>query len=553
MFLNFTKFLSFQVDLIDMMHLPDGDYKYILHAIDHWSRFNFVAPLKSKEAINIRVELEKIFCYFGPPSIFHSDNGREFVNKCLHEMLESWPSEVQIIQGRPRHPQSQGMVEQAHINVETKIAAKITELSENESAEWSKWLPHICCRQLDFQLYNYKNITCMKTYHVYCVFLIIDAINTQNHSATGISPYELVFGQRPPSAIIPTTGKSSIIHDPNLDNNEDIDFHSLPTDEQQKHMVAKGGNTDDADLPNTKTDNAELSAAVELEEENVNQVATDNEEDDFVTTMNRHKKVRQPASKNIKCAQNIMKVRFEKKHKSRKAYFVVGDNVSVRIPPKDRTSTDLLRLPCVVIEVTGEKMKYYKLLSEFGVLNCTYRAGDLEKYEGHFDINVEEAENKCISLRSASIMTNSRNITKTASRCMCHTSCLIGKCRCLKRKRTCSSKCHPEQSCNNMETKIKKIRQVEAPGNDALLAPSFGGNVEIDGTFTTLQNTCPVDTWLALLKVVLCCSSSMKEQTQKACGEKTKRLFDFIDQNKYLEAKLQVANDQNVKLPNYKL
>ena len=33
-----------------MKHLPDGEYKWICHAIDHWSRFNFAFPIETKEA-----------------------------------------------------------------------------------------------------------------------------------------------------------------------------------------------------------------------------------------------------------------------------------------------------------------------------------------------------------------------------------------------------------------------------------------------------------------------------------------------------------------------
>ena len=38
------------VGLIDMRHLPDGDYKWICHAIDHLSKFNFAFPIETKDA-----------------------------------------------------------------------------------------------------------------------------------------------------------------------------------------------------------------------------------------------------------------------------------------------------------------------------------------------------------------------------------------------------------------------------------------------------------------------------------------------------------------------
>ncbi|XP_057313485.1 KRAB-A domain-containing protein 2-like [Hydractinia symbiolongicarpus] len=195
-----------QVDLIDMSHMPDGDYKYILHSIDHWSRFNFLAALEKKESAPIAVELEKIFSLFGPPKIFHSDNGSEFVSKSIDHIIEAWPGEIQVVRGRPRHPQSQGMIEQALINVEHSISVMMAECP-SDTKPWSSWLPQICY-----------------------------AINTQQLSATGCTPYELVFGRPPSTTIIPTVLKqSAVITDSNLDDDEDVDFFSMSVEEQMNY------------------------------------------------------------------------------------------------------------------------------------------------------------------------------------------------------------------------------------------------------------------------------------------------------------------------------
>ena len=84
------------------------------------------------------------FPYFGLPSIIQSDNGKEFVNAVLKKVVQQWPGKVQLISGRPRHPQSQGLVEQAHHTLERMIAAKMQEDKQQKPA-WSKWLPHIIC------------------------------------------------------------------------------------------------------------------------------------------------------------------------------------------------------------------------------------------------------------------------------------------------------------------------------------------------------------------------------------------------------------------------
>ena len=43
-----------------------------------------------------------------------------------------------------------------------------------------------------------------------------DAMNTQVHEATGASPYELVFGQKPRSVLFPTTTASGVILEEDL-------------------------------------------------------------------------------------------------------------------------------------------------------------------------------------------------------------------------------------------------------------------------------------------------------------------------------------------------
>ena len=58
---------------------------------------------------------------FGLPKIQQSDNGREFVNEIVKETLTLWPGHVVIINGRPRHSQSQGLVEKGNHCVEMPI------------------------------------------------------------------------------------------------------------------------------------------------------------------------------------------------------------------------------------------------------------------------------------------------------------------------------------------------------------------------------------------------------------------------------------------------
>ncbi|KAK3264174.1 hypothetical protein CYMTET_13773 [Cymbomonas tetramitiformis] len=62
-----------------------------------------------------------IYDVFGPPCIFQTDNGKEFTAEVLQSAFkERWPG-IQLLNGRARHPQSQGSVERANAVVEEYI------------------------------------------------------------------------------------------------------------------------------------------------------------------------------------------------------------------------------------------------------------------------------------------------------------------------------------------------------------------------------------------------------------------------------------------------
>ena len=128
-----TIFSRCQIDLINFQTLPDGEFKYILTFINHFSKFCVLRPLTSKRAEEVANTLLPIFLTFGAPVILHSDNGREFVNVVISELSTLWP-ELKLVTGRPRHPQSQGAVERLNGVIQDKL--KIW-MHENKSSRWS--------------------------------------------------------------------------------------------------------------------------------------------------------------------------------------------------------------------------------------------------------------------------------------------------------------------------------------------------------------------------------------------------------------------------------
>ena len=89
--------------------------------------------------------LTRVFPYIGLPKILQSDNGREFVNDVVKEIVLAWPGDVTIINGRPHHSQSQGLVEKGYL-VEMQLQAKRAEWKGSGNVPWSNWLPQIQCK-----------------------------------------------------------------------------------------------------------------------------------------------------------------------------------------------------------------------------------------------------------------------------------------------------------------------------------------------------------------------------------------------------------------------
>ncbi|GBN53228.1 hypothetical protein AVEN_125682-1 [Araneus ventricosus] len=89
------------------------------------------------------------------PSNLHSDNGREFCNEILESATQLWP-EIKIVNGKPRHSQSQGSVERANQDIENMIttwmADKLTSGIDEEEGYGKNVLCNICKKNMDQEI-----------------------------------------------------------------------------------------------------------------------------------------------------------------------------------------------------------------------------------------------------------------------------------------------------------------------------------------------------------------------------------------------------------------
>ena len=109
-----------QIDLIDMSSTPDGEYKWVCHMEDHFSKFHMLFAMKDKEAPSVAYNIHHWIAVLGIFEILQSDNGGEFKGVCL-ELMRRYG--IKVINGRPRTPRTQGLIEQANGTVKTRIAS----------------------------------------------------------------------------------------------------------------------------------------------------------------------------------------------------------------------------------------------------------------------------------------------------------------------------------------------------------------------------------------------------------------------------------------------
>ena len=420
--------------------------------MDHFTKFHVIYPLKTKSADEVATKFrDRVLGYFGAPKRFHSDNGKEFVNEVLHKLLEKWNPDITVINGRPRHSQSQGLVERGNREVEKKLTNMKNEAGiTGNKYPWSSWLSE-------------------------CMF----NMNMQTSSTTNETPYHLVFGVAPPS-------HEGVLGSRVLDEEEmdDIDEISVASDDVTAGTTSEAVHVgeeisavmDDVDVGTTSEagkdeamdhfsmsfmfdddeDNGDVTPAINVTDEDVAPAANGTDEDndgvtpadnvtdeepwepvyntvqeETVTSIRRA--VKRKAQESTEKAAKRFANQYNKKLKACPD-FKEGDTISVLIPPNERSSTDLPRLPGVVIEAKGTSSRLYTIGTAHGILNIGYRTADLQIYSGQVDIQ----RDKTITLRKAVMLTNPTTLHTTKS-CKCKGKCDTLRCPCKKSQITCST------------------------------------------------------------------------------------------------------------------
>lgn len=134
------------IDLIDMQNLEYNSFKYILTAIDLFSKKAWAMPLKNKMDKTVKIAMEKIIKKI-PDDIgsIRSDNGSEFISNEFKELLKKY--NIKQVLSSPSLPQSNGEVEKFNGTLKRLINKY---LKINNTIDWVS--------DLDKLVDNYNNV-----------------------------------------------------------------------------------------------------------------------------------------------------------------------------------------------------------------------------------------------------------------------------------------------------------------------------------------------------------------------------------------------------------
>ena len=136
----------FQVDLIDFRKMRKRDpfgvlMRWIVTVKDHSTGFTHVSAIPRKTAHFVAHRLQEVFGLIGYPSIFHTDNGKEFTARKILKFLRDINPSIITVTGRPRKPSDQGLVESMNRLVKRLLGSELAQRrAAGENPNWTEIL-----------------------------------------------------------------------------------------------------------------------------------------------------------------------------------------------------------------------------------------------------------------------------------------------------------------------------------------------------------------------------------------------------------------------------
>ena len=157
-----TLFDRWGVDIVGPLPVSERGNRYIIVAVDYFSRWSEAKPLKE---VNTQIIAEfiydEIICRFGAPQIIQTDRGTHFANEVIKNLSNKF--RIKHTLSTPYHPQTNGLVERFNRSL-CQGLAKVAETIY----DWDKYIQPV--------LFAYR---------------------VRRLRITRRSPYEIVYGINP--------------------------------------------------------------------------------------------------------------------------------------------------------------------------------------------------------------------------------------------------------------------------------------------------------------------------------------------------------------------
>jgi hypothetical protein len=447
-----------QCDLIDMRHEPSGQFKWILHIKDHFSKYTQLYALKSKHSEPIADAFAQFIAAFLPPKIVQADNGKEFKGALLI-LLRKYG--IQVINGAPRSPQTQGLVEQANGVVESKLRAW---KMDNGSTEWADGLVEVT---LAMNTQIHSTIKCAPAELLFRERTsYIDWLNSQKRKELTVGVNQEDPTQSPIYAVqsSPISNSGSQIdigirsHNSEItmrisspESGSEFSLRISPLVQRSPSPIEEWFDVD-AYEETTLIATAPI-ATVPIATVPIATVTTPTPiatapiaETTSIATVPIVDQVIQRAQESTWSARIKMAQKYSKRHDIQ--HFDIGDIVSIKVPREDRTATDNRRLFARVLDEPHSHR--YKVVTMSGIIKRLIPTKEIGVVEEALwlDIIIPDTTNEVtLGLAAREASTSER----VGISCQCRGLCNTKRCRCYKESRQCSVHCHrDDHDCGNL-------------------------------------------------------------------------------------------------------
>ena len=77
------------IDIVGPLPVTEEGNKYVLAAVDHFTRWVEAFPIRNQKATTVATKLvDGLFCRFSPPEQLHSDQGRQFESELIEDICK---------------------------------------------------------------------------------------------------------------------------------------------------------------------------------------------------------------------------------------------------------------------------------------------------------------------------------------------------------------------------------------------------------------------------------------------------------------------------------